>query len=137
MTNKKLENKVIVITGGTKGVGRAAAEEFARCGARVVIGGRDVTAGLQAVRIIKTYGSDGLFVPTDLQKISNCRNLFRLAHETYGKIDGFFAYAGVTPISPLDSCSEETFDWVMNVNFKATFFCCQEAVKYMRENGGV
>lgn len=56
---KKLEGKVIVISGGTKGVGRAAAEEFARQGAKVVIGGRDEEAALKSIRLMKTYGTDG------------------------------------------------------------------------------
>lgn len=136
MSDLKLKGKVIVISGGTKGVGRAAAEEFARQGAQVIVGGRDEEAGNKAVRMIRTYGSDGLFVHTDLLRIEDCRNLFKEAYNEFGKIDGFFNYAGVTPVSPLDTCDEETFDWVMDVNFKSCFFCCQEAVKYMRLNGG-
>ena len=63
MTESKLNNKVIVVSGGTKGVGRAAAEEFARLGAKVVIGGRDKESGLKSVRLMQTYGSEGAFVP--------------------------------------------------------------------------
>lgn len=58
------------------------------------------------------------------------------AYEAYGKLDGFFNYAGITPVSPLDLCDQDTFDAVMNINFRACFFCCQQAVKYMRMNGG-
>lgn len=136
MEEKRLADKVIVISGGTKGVGRAAAEEFARQGAKVVIGGRDKEAALRSLRLIKTYGSEGIFVHTDLEKIDDCKKLFDEAYASYGKIDGFFNYAGITPASPLDTCDEETFDKVMAVNFKACFFCCQHAVRYMRENGG-
>lgn len=136
MEEKRLTDKVIVISGGTKGVGRAAAEEFAREGAKVVIGGRDKEAALRSLRLIKTYGSEGLFVYTDLEKVDDCKKLFDEAYASYGKIDGFFNYAGITPVSPLDTCDEETFDKVMAVNFKACFFCCQHAVRYMRENGG-
>lgn len=136
MEEKRLADKVIVISGGTKGVGRAAAEEFARQGAKVVIGGRDKEAALRSLRLIKTYGSEGLFVYTDLEKVDDCKKLFDEAYASYGKIDGFFNYAGITPVSPLDTCDEETFDKVMAVNFKACFFCCQHAVRYMRENGG-
>lgn len=136
MQQRRLEGKVIVISGGTKGVGRAFAENCGREGALVVIGGRDEAAAKEAIRNIRTYGSDGLFVYTDLLKVPDCLNLFDKAYETYGRIDGFFNYAGVTPVSPLDTCDEETFDWVMDVNFKAAFFCCQQAIKYMRMNGG-
>ena len=132
----RLQDKVIVISGGTKGVGRAFAEVAGSEGARVVIGGRDEKAGKEALRNIRTFGSDGIFVPCDLLKAENCRRLFDSAYNAFGKIDGFFSYAGVTPVSPLDTCSEEIFDWVMDVNFKAAFFCCQQAVKYMRLSGG-
>lgn len=136
MNEKRLQEKVIIISGGTKGVGRAAAEEFARQGAKVVIGGRDKAAAFRSLRLIKTYGSEGIFVHTDLEKVEDCRKLFEEAYQTFGKIDGFFNYAGITPISPLDSCDEETFDKVMDINFKACFFCCQQAIRYMRQNGG-
>lgn len=136
MTEGKLIGKVIVVSGGTKGVGRAAAEEFAKQGAKVVIGGRDEAAALKSIRIMKTYGSEGIFVYTDLHNVEDCKNLFDKTVEKYGRVDGFFNYAGVTPVSPLDTCDEETFDWVMDINFKSCFFCCQSAINYMRQNGG-
>ena len=136
MEGRKLSGKIIVVSGGTKGVGRTISEEFAKEGAKVVIGGRDEQAALTAIRLIQTYGSDGIFVPTDLNYIDQCKRLFDEAYKKFGKIDGFFNYAGVTPVSPLDTCTEETFDCVMNVNFKAAFFCCQQAIRYMRQNGG-
>lgn len=135
MLEKKLAGKVIVVSGGTKGVGKAAAEEFAKQGASVVIGGRDEESALKSIRIMKTYGSEGLFVYTDLNRVSDCKKLFDEAYKMFGKIDGFFNYAGITPVSPLDTCDEETFDSVMDINFKSCFFCCQQAIKYMRMNG--
>lgn len=135
MSNKRLQDKVIIISGGTKGVGRAFAETAAKEGANVVIGGRDEKAGIEVIREIEKAGSKGLFVSTDLLKIEDCDNLFRQGYEKFGKVTGFFNYAGVTPISPLDSCDEATFDWVTNVNYKASFFCCQHAINYMRKNG--
>lgn len=133
---ERLKDKVIVVSGGTKGVGRAAAEEFARQGARVVISGRDEPSAQKSLRLMKTYGSEGLFVYCDLHNVDEIRNVFSTAYEKYGKIDGLFNYAGITPVSPLDTCDEETFDNVMDINFKACFFCCQEALKYMRMGGG-
>ena len=136
MEYERLKGKVIVISGGTKGVGRAFAEAAGREGAKVVIGGRDEKAGEEVVKTIRSSGSDGIFVHTDLLKVEDCKNLFDAGFAKFGKIDGFFNYAGVTPVSPLDTCDEETFDWVNAVNYKAAFFCCQAAVKYMRLNGG-
>ena len=136
MIEKRLKDKVIVISGGTKGVGKAAAEQFGLEGANVVIGGRDEESAKKSIRTIKTHGGDAIFAYCDLNKVDDCKRMFDIAYEKYGKIDGFFNYAGVTPISPLDSCDEATFDKVMDVNFKAAFFCCQQAIKYMRMNGG-
>lgn len=136
MTTMRLKDKVIVISGGTKGVGRAFAEVAGREGAKIILGGRDETTGKNIVEIIQKSGSDAIFVKTDLQKVDDCIRLFDVGFEKYGKIDGFFNYAGVTPISPLDTCDEKTFDWVTSVNYKAAFFCCQAAIKYMRMNGG-
>ena len=136
MAKKRLSGKIIVVSGGTKGVGRAAAEAFAKEGATVVIGGRDEAAAGNILRLLKVYGNEGMFVYTDLHKVSDCKKLFDEAYKAYGRIDGFFNYAGITHVSPLDTCDEETFDDVMDVNFKAAFFCCQNAVNYMRKNGG-
>lgn len=134
--NKRLAGKVVVVSGGTKGVGRAFAVAAARQGARVAIGGRDAAAAQAALDAIRITGGDAFFVPTDLLKVSDCRRLFDAAAARYGKIDGFFNYAGVTPVSPLDTCDEATFDLVMDVNFKSAFFCCQHAIRHMRRNGG-
>ena len=96
MKEERLKDKVIIISGGTKGVGRAFAEIAGREGAKVVIGGRDEKAGKEAVRNIRTFGSDGMFIYTDLLKIEDCRNLFDRGFEKFGKINGFFNYAGVS-----------------------------------------
>ena len=128
MGSQRLKDKVIVISGGTKGVGKAMAEVCGREGAKIVIGGRDEKTAKEALRSIKIYGSDGIFVHTDLLDVKNCKNLFDKAYEKFGRIDGFFNYAGVTPISPLDTCDEETFDLVMDVNFKSCFFASATAL---------
>lgn len=136
MELQRLKNKVIVISGGTKGVGRTMAEVCGREGAKVVIGGRDEMAAREALRNIKTFGSEGIFVYTDLSKVEDCQNLLDKAYEKYGRVDGLFNYAGITPVSPLDTCDQKTFDDVMNINFRSAFFCCQSAVNYMRKSGG-
>ena len=135
-SSQYLSDKVIVITGGTKGVGRAFAEIAGLEGAKVVISGRDEKTGNEIVNDIHKFGSEAIFVTADLLKISNIRNLFKTCFEKFGRLDGLFYYAGVTPISPLDTCDEKTFDMVMDVNFKACFFACQEAIHYMRMNNG-
>ena len=136
MMENMLKGKVIVISGGTKGVGRTIAEEVAQRGANVVIGGRDEAMAKQSIRMIRTYGSEGLFVHTELSNVEDCKKLFDEALRHFGKVDGFLNYAGVTPVSPLDTCSPDTFNHVMTINFRAAFFCCQNAIRCMRNNGG-
>lgn len=136
MESKRLKNKVIVITGGTKGVGRAFARAAAQEGAIVVVGGRDQDAGAEVMKDIAAADSDGTFVPIDLNNIDDIRKIFRIAYKFYGRVDGYFSYGAVTDVSPLDSCDEDTFDKIMDINFKATFFGCQEAIKYMKKTVG-
>ncbi|MBR6472318.1 MAG: SDR family oxidoreductase [Firmicutes bacterium] len=136
MESKRLKNKVIVITGATKGVGRAFAKAAAAEGAIVVGGGRDEEAGIEMMKDIADAGSDGTFVPVDLNDIEDIRKIFRIAYKFYGRVDGYFSYGAVTDVSPLDNCDEETFDKIMDINFKATFFGCQEAIKYMKRTVG-
>ena len=83
-----LKDKVIVVSGGTKGVGKAASEEFARQGAKVVIGGRDEASAQKSLRLMNVCGSEGLFVHTDLEKVSDCKGLMDSAFDKYGRIDG-------------------------------------------------
>lgn len=130
-----LEGKVIVITGAANGVGKATAIECALRGARVVIADRDEDAAKKVIRRIQVFGGEAIFVKAELTNVNECREIFDIAYRDYGKIDGFFAYAGITPVSPLDTCDEKTYDDVMDTNVKAVFFCCQQAIRYMRMNG--
>lgn len=132
----RLKNKVIVITGATKGVGRAFAKAAAKEGAIVVAGGRDQEAGIEVMKEIADAGSDGTFVPTDLSNLEDIKKIFRIAYKFYGRVDGYFSYGAVTDVSPLDTVSEDIFDKIMDINFKATFFACQEAIGYMRKTVG-
>ncbi len=136
MRNKLLQGKVIVISGGTKGVGRELAMACAKVGADIVIGGRDQEAADKILADIHKYGQGGLFVYTDLHDLKYCKHLFEEARSQFGHVDGFVNYAGVTNISSLLECSEETFDEVMDVNFRGAFFCAKYAVSAMIENGG-
>ncbi len=131
-----IENKTIVISGGTSGVGRKMVEVCASEGANVVFGGRNQNAVDEILSKVKDMKGKTNFVYTDLSNTDDCKKLFDEAVSKYDGVDGFINYAGVTPVSPLDECSLETFETIMNINFRAAFFCCQEAVKAMRKRGG-
>lgn len=131
-----LEGKVIIISGGTKGVGRDLAIACAENGAKVVIGGRDQKAAQNILEKIRDNGHEAQFVFTDLRYIPSCKLLFEETTSLFGQVNGFVNYAGIAPIASLLDCNEEIFDDVMDVNFRAAFFCAKYAVESMMKNGG-
>ena len=116
MQENTLSGKVIVVSGGTKGVGRAICIECARQGAFVVVGGRDEVAAGEILAEIVSIGSKAIFVYTNLEDISYCSNLLEMAVQEFGKVDGFVNYAGLTYASSLVDCDEKLFDDIFNIN---------------------
>ena len=134
--NLSLRNKVVVISGGTKGVGRQAALKAAMLGADVVISGRDSESAKLIEDESKNYPGSITFKKTDLHSVKEIESLFDFVNEKFGRLDGFVNYAGVTPASSLVDCSEDLFDEVFSIDIKAAFFCCQNAIKLMQKSGG-
>ncbi len=131
-----VSNKTIVISGGTSGVGRKMVYELTKEGANVVFGGRNQKVSNMILSDVKDNAGKACFVHTDLTNAIDCKKLFTYSLKRFGQVNGFLNYAGITPVSPLDNCSTETLDAVMNVNFRAAFLCCQEAIQAMRLSGG-
>ena len=134
-----LDNKVIVISGGTKGVGRDLAYECARNGARVVIAGRDESAGKKIEELINgEQRGSCVFSKCDISKVEECKKMFTDALDNFGRVDDFVNYAGITPIETLEEITEETVNSVLSINLKAALFCCKFAILAMKdnENGG-
>lgn len=133
---KLLENKNIVIVGGTKGIGKALVYECLRQGARVIFSGRDKASADLIQHENLNYAKKLHFVAADLNKVEDCQNIFIQAEAKFGALDGYVYYAGITPVASLTSCDEATYDAVMTINLKAAFFCTQAAVKQMQAKGG-
>ena len=132
-----LRGKVIVISGGTKGVGKGVAVDCAKAGAKVVIAGRDdISANELLDMISKDYQADGIFIRTDLYSIDSCENLIRKAVEHFGRIDGFVNYAGILPAASLTDTPEKMYDDVFTINVKAAFYCAKYAIQEMLKTGG-
>lgn len=136
MLNQLLSNKVILISSGTKGVGRALVAECAKCGARVVFSGRDLKAGKEIIDELSLRNLDATFIPADMTSVPDIRDLFSGVLEKHGRLDGYVNYAGVTPVASLTETTEEVFDSVMGVNTKGAFFSTACAVEAMRKTGG-
>lgn len=132
----KLKNKVVVVTGGTKGVGKGVVLESARQGATVIIAGRDQRAAQKIQDQSVNFDGDVHFIQTDLASSNQCKVLFGETFQRFGRVDGFFSYAGITPASDLLQFDEEHVDQMLDINVKGVLFCCQSAVKYMMQSGG-
>lgn len=131
-----LKDKVIVISGGTKGIGAGIAIKAAEQGAKIVIGGRDKCAAEKILDTIHAQNGEAIFVSVDLHRVEDCERLFKEAIKIYHKIDGYVNYAGVTYFSSILECDESTYDEIFDINMKAAFFCIKNAIKYMKGSGG-
>ena len=126
--------KTIVINGGTKGVARKIISACLEKKYNVVFSGRNEVYGKE---LEKTFSSEScLFVKIENSEIKSLENLFNVAINKFGKVDGYIHYAGITPVASLIDCDEITYDSIFDVNLKSAFFCTQYALKYMIKNGG-
>ena len=131
-----LNKKVIVISGGTKGVGKKLALQCAADGASVIISGRDEVSASSIIKAAESLPGSIEFKKTDLHSVDSIHELFAYVAEKYHKLDGFVNYAGITPAASLLECSESLFDDVFDIDIKAAFFCSQDAIKLMQKSGG-
>jgi NAD(P)-dependent dehydrogenase (short-subunit alcohol dehydrogenase family) len=132
-----LEGKVAIVTGAANGMGRATALLFAQEGARVVIADVDVLGGTAAVQEIKAAGGEAMFVPCDVSKEAEVRELMHTAELEYGGLHTIFNNAGIEqPVTPSSEVTEELFDRVIGINLKGTFFGCKHAIPLLKKSGG-
>jgi len=132
----RLENKVALITGGTSGIGAAAAELFAREGAKVAITGRNESRGQAVTARILQSGGKAIFLRTDVRKAAECQRAVDETVRSYGRLDILFNNAGVFfPQTAID-CSEEEWDLQIDINLKGTFLMSKYALGPMIAQGG-
>ena len=137
MNTKRYKDKVVLVTGGNSGIGRATALAFGREGAKVVIAARREKEGAEVVNEIRSRGGEALFVKTDLMVSEEIDKLFAGIGEKYGRLDCAFNNAGVWPKMKLAAnYTVEEFDAVMNINVKAVCRCMKREIPMMTEAGG-
>jgi len=130
-------NKVVVITGGASGIGKATSLLFAKNSYDVVIGDLNKNLGEETVREIKESGGIATFVVVDVTKESEVENLISTAVSTYGRLDALVTSAGIgSPPVPLHLQSGDVFDKVIAVNVKGTFFAMKHAIGQLLKQGG-
>ena len=128
--------KVALVTGGSRGIGRATAVLFAQSGAKVVIGDVD-PAGDETVEAIKRDGGEVIFVKTDVSDEGDVKNLIATAVKTYGGLHCAFNNAGVLPPTVmLVEMEESTFDQTLAVDLKGVFLCMKHEIAHMLQSGG-
>lgn len=130
-----LVGKVVLINGGTQGVGGAAARAAVREGAQVVVTGRRLDAGKRFAAELETLGGDVRFVQTDMADPQQARRSVTRTVEEFGRIDGLCNAAGITTRGTLLDTTPELFDTHIAVNLRGPFFAMQAAVADMVERG--
>lgn len=127
----KLKDKVAIVTGATKGIGVAVAQEFVKEGAKVVLTGRSVDLGEKVALELCDQGGDALFVQCDVSKKAKVDHLVAETLARYGTIDVIVNNAGVNHSANFFDITEEEWDWVMSVDLKGTFLLSQAGARVM------
>ena len=130
-----LDGKVVLINGGTQGVGGASARAAVREGAQVVVTGRRVDAGKRFAAELEDLGGDVRFVQTDMADPQQARRSVTRTVEEFGRIDGLCNAAGITTRGTLLDTTPELFDTHIAVNLRGPFFAMQAAAADMIERG--
>lgn len=132
------ERRSALVTGSSRGIGRAIAERLAADGAAVVINyTRNSKQADETVSSIRARGGKAIAVQADVSKSDEVRRLFDQAEKAFGPLDIVVANAGVFLRKPLSESSEEDYDYVFNTNTKSVFFTLREAARRVREGGRI
>jgi len=133
-----LEGKVAVVTGASKGIGKAIAEQFGREGARLVISARHEDVLRKVNDELKSSGVESMAVVADMSIEDDVKKLVKTAAEKFGRIDVLVNNAGFGMFKPVSEMTTEEYDRLFNVNVRGVFVASREVLKYMIEqNDGV
>jgi NAD(P)-dependent dehydrogenase (short-subunit alcohol dehydrogenase family) len=131
-----LKDKVAVITGSSRGIGRATAECMAELGAKVVISSRKAEACEEVASAINKSGGEAAVIPCNVSRKNEVENLVAESEKTFGRIDVLVCNAAVNPVyGPLGQLSDDAFDKVMGANVKSNIWLCNLAIPKMAERG--
>lgn len=133
----RLKNKVAIITGGSRGIGFAAAERFLQEGAIVVLAGSRPESAKKAVETLKTQYPDAEIsgISPDLGCMDEVKTAFEKVVQQYGTIDILVNNAGITDRTPFDEYTDESFEKVMALNVNGVFHASKAAAEYMIRQG--
>ena len=129
---KRFENKVVLVTGGGKGIGAAAAQAFGAQGAAVIVADMDAEAGLAMARSLP----QGHFIQTNVTVMAEAERAVQAAIDRYGGLDVLFSNAGIQTYGLIETVTEEDYERGMGTNFKGHVWMCKYAVPALRQRGG-
>ena len=132
----RLENKIALVTGAARGLGRACALALADAGADIALGLRDAESSKDLVRKISEMGRKVLPLQMDVSSMEQIESAVEEAINYFGRIDILVNNVGVAPANPAEKVTEEDFDTTMDLNVKATFFTAQAVGRHMIDQGG-
>lgn len=132
---KRLENKVAIITGGTAGIGAAAAKKFAQEGAKVTVWARNTEKGKAFVEAMAKEGYTICFDAVDTSNYEQVVAATKRVFDANGKIDILINNAGITNDSTLKKMTPEQWQSVIDINLTGTFYCTKAVNQYMVEAG--
>jgi len=133
---KDLQGQVVLITGGTTGIGRDTAVLFAKHGAKVVITGRREIEGNETINMVRNAGGAGLFLKGDVSKSSDVQGFVHKTVEKFGQLDLAFNNAGIEgQWKSILEQSEEEWDAVIDINLKGTWLCLKYEIQQMVKQG--
>lgn len=127
----ELHGQKVIVTGGSKGIGKDIALSFAKLGAKVIITGRDESALSTTADQLKELQSDCSYIVCDMQDVNNIYEMVDEAYIRNNGIDVLVNNAGINIPKPAMEVTEDDWDRVLDTNLKGVFFCSQRAGKYM------
>ena len=132
-----LKDKVAVVTGSSRGIGRSIAECMAALGAKVVVSSRKADACEDVAREIAAHGGEAAVIPCNISRRPEVEALVAGTLERFGKIDILVCNAAVNPaFGPMSQLTDDAFDKIMNSNVKSNLWLCNLAIPGMAERGG-
>ena len=132
-SNRSLEGKIALVTGGTQGLGEATARLFVERGAAgIVICGRNASRGAEVKGALETLGADAVFVQADLGTLADVRRVAKAADDAFGRVDCLVNVAAITDRGTILDTSPELYERMFNVNVRAPFFLMQDVAAIMR-----
>lgn len=135
MPSLRLDGRVALVTGGSRGLGLGMALALAHAGADIALAARTVAQLEEAADLVRATGREALVVPTDVGQISEVQAMVAQTAAHFGRLDILVNGAGINIRRPADTFTEADWDRLMAVNLKSVFFACQAAARVMRQQG--